>query len=89
MPRARANFMEGMEFGRTWQAEEAVPGVGPEPHDAGESAIEGTKTDGAEKRREIGAEREGRGTIVVTGLDRDDKKNCDFCKRRGNELRQT
>ena len=53
--RAGADFAEGMKFGRAWGAEEAVPGVGTQAHDAGERVFEGTKTDGAQKRGEIGA----------------------------------
>src|SRR5215469_7429818 len=88
MARARANFMEGMEFARTWRAEERVPGIGAEAHDAGESTIEGAETDGAKQAREIRAERKDRDTIFGTGIDGDDKKNCDFGEWRGNELRE-
>ena len=87
MPRAGANFTERMKFGRTRRAEEAVPRVGTKAHDAGESAFEGAETDGAQKRGQIGAEREDCGAIFVTGIDRDDEKNCGTCERRGNGLR--
>ena len=56
MPRAGANFTEGMKFSRARRAEEAIPGVGAEAHDAREIVFHGAKTDGAQKRGEIGAE---------------------------------
>jgi hypothetical protein len=39
-----------MKFGGARQAEEPVPGIGTEAHDARESVFEGAKTDGAQKR---------------------------------------
>jgi hypothetical protein len=68
MARAGANFMEGMKFGGTWRAKEAVPGIGTEAQDARESALKGAKTDGAKKRGEIGTERKDPGTISSPGL---------------------
>jgi hypothetical protein len=79
--------MEGMKFGRTWRAKEAVPGIGTDAQDAGESAFGGAKTHGAKKRGEIGAERKNSGAISVTGIDLDNEKNCGVCEGRGNGLR--
>jgi hypothetical protein len=76
-----------MKFRRTWRAKEAVPGIGTEAQDAGESAFEGAKTHGAKKRGEIGAEGKDPGAIFVTGIDLYDEKNCRICERRGNGLR--
>ena len=81
--------MEGMEFGRTWRAEQAVPGIGTEAHNAGQSALGGAKTNSTQKCREIGAEGKDRGAIFLTGIDRDDKKNGEFCEWRGNGLRKS
>ena len=58
VPRAGTNFTEGMKFSRARRAEEAVPGVGTEAHDAGKIVFQGTKTDGTQKRGEISAEGE-------------------------------
>ncbi len=85
--RSRANFAEGMQFGGTWRAEQTVPGIGTEAHDAGESAFGSTKADPAQKRRKIGAEGKNGVTIFVTGIDGDNEKNCRACERRGNGLR--
>ena len=79
--------MEGMKFGGTWRAKEAVPGIGTEAQDAGESAFGGTKSDGSKKRGEIGAERKDLNAISVTRIDLDDEKNCAVCERGGNGLR--
>ena len=76
-----------MKSGRTRRAKEAVPGIGTEAQDAGESAFGGAKTDGAKKRGETGAERKDPGATSVTGIDLDDEKNCGVCERRGNGLR--
>jgi len=89
MAGTRTNFMEWMEFGWTWQAEEAVPGIGTEAHDAGKSAIEGAKTHAAKKRRKISAEGKDRNTILVTGIDSHNEKNRDLGKWRGDELRES
>ena len=71
--RAGAKFTKGMKFRRARRAEEAVPGVGTEAHDAGESGFKIAKTHGAQKarrdrRREKGPERDfrRRGLIVTT-----------------------
>jgi hypothetical protein len=87
VPRAGANFTEGMKFGRTWRAKEAVPGIGTEAQDAGKSAFEGSKTDSAKKRGEIGTEGKDPDAISVTGIDRDDEKNRGVGEWRGNGLR--
>jgi len=50
--------------------------IGTEAQDRGESAFEGAKTDGAQKRGEIGAEGKDPDAIFVTVIDRDDEKNC-------------
>jgi hypothetical protein len=76
-----------MKFGRTWRAKEAVPGIGTEAQDAGKSAFEGAKTDGAKKRGEIGAEGKDLDAISVTGIDRDDEKNRGARERSRNGLR--
>src|SRR6516162_9583654 len=81
--------MEGMKFGRTWRAKEAVPGVGTEAQDAGESTFAKAKTDGPKKRGEIGAERKNPGAISVTGIDLDDEKNRVLRERSGNGLRNS
>jgi hypothetical protein len=86
MTRAGANFIEGMKFGGTWRAKEAVPGLGTEAQDARESALKSAKTDGAKKRGEIGAERKDPSTIFVTGIDLDHEKNCGVCEWRRNGL---
>jgi serine/threonine protein kinase len=85
--RARANFAEGMKLGWPRRAEQAFPGVGTDAHDAGERAFEVAKTNGTQKRGEIGTEGKYRDAIFVTRIDRDDEKNCGPCERRGNELR--
>src|SRR5215472_14340956 len=87
MALTRTNFPEGMKFGRAQRAEETVPGIGADAHDARERAFESPKTDGAQKCGEIGAEGKDRSTILVTGINREDKKNGGLCERRGNELR--
>ena len=81
--------MEGMKFGRTWQAKEAVPGVGTEAPNAGESTFGGAKTDSPKKRGEIGAERKNPGAISVTGIELEDEKNGGVHERSGNGLRNS
>ena len=78
MARAGADFAEGMKFGRTWRAKEAVPGIGTEAHDAGESAFEGAKTDRAKKRGEIGAEGKDPARFSSPGLTVTTRKIADF-----------
>jgi hypothetical protein len=78
--------MKGMEFGRPWQAKEAVPGLRTEPHDAGKTTIEAAKTNCAQKRRKIGAKGKNRCPVFVSGIDCDHKKNRDLCEWRRNEL---
>jgi hypothetical protein len=75
-----------MKFGWTWRAKEAVPGIGTEAEDAGESAFEAAKTDRAKKSGEIGAEGKDAGAIFTTRINLQDEKNCGVCERRGNEL---
>src|SRR5215469_2377601 len=86
MARAGPNFIKGMKFSRPRRAEKTVPPIGTDAHDAGQGTFERAKTDGPQKRREIGAEGKDRGAIFVTGIDRDDEKHGGFCKRSRNEL---
>ena len=53
--RSGAEFPERVQLGRARLAEQAVPNRRSEPDDAGQSAFEVAKADGAQQRREIGA----------------------------------
>src|SRR5215469_9353014 len=86
MARTRTNFTERMKNGGAWRAEEVVPGIGTEAHDARERAFEGPKTDGTQKCREIGAERKDRSAIRITAINGGDEKNGGLREGRGNEL---
>ena len=85
----RENFQERMEFRRTGQAEEAVPGIGTNPHNAGQGAIKIAKTNTSKERGKICAKGKNSCTMIVSGIDRDHKKNCDLRERRRDQLRKS
>ena len=89
MARAGADLAEGMQLRRARRAEEAVPGVGTEAHDAGESGFRVAKTNRAQKPRQIRAERKNGGAIFVKGIDGEDEKNGGAGERPGDGLRDS
>ena len=89
MSGSRENLLERMKFRRTWRAEQAVPGIGTNPHNAGQGAVKIAKANTSKKRREICTEGKNRCTMIVSGIDCDHKKNCDLRERRRNELRKS
>ncbi len=72
---AGAEFPERVQLGRARLAEQAVPNRRSEPDDAGQSAFEVTKPDGAQQRGEIGAQRAHRGFGFWAGVDGDHQKD--------------
>ena len=65
-------------------AEQAAPGVRPEPDDARQPAVEIAKPDGADERGEIAAQRAH--GLLVARVDRDDQKDRRPRQRRGDRL---
>src|SRR5262249_38388650 len=62
-------------LGRTRVAEQPVPGVGPDPHRAGQAGFEVAEFHRADQRRKVGAERSHRRAIVRPRIDRHDQED--------------
>ena len=88
MARSGADLPERMQLRRPRRPKEPVPRVGPEPHDAGESAFEVAKFHRAQQRGEVAAERAHGVAIFGARVDRHDQKDRGAGERRGDRLRE-
>ena len=70
-----ADFAKGVQLSRFRRSEQAVPRVGADPHDAGESAIGRAKADAPHQRGEIAAQAARRSLGFRPGAQSDDQKN--------------
>ncbi len=82
MARSGANLPEGMQFCRPRLPEEAVPRVGPKPHDAGKSSFQVAKFHGAHQSGEVSAERAQGGAIFRARIERRDQEDRGASERR-------
>src|SRR3984957_8356476 len=87
MARSRANLAEGMQCGGPRRPKEAVPRVGPKPHDAGNATFQVAEFHRAPQRAEISAERAQPGAIVRARVERRDQEDRGAGERRGYRLR--
>ena len=83
MARSGTNLAEGMQFHRPRLPEEAVPGVGSKPDDAGESSLQVAKFHGAHQRGEVSAERAQSRAIFRTRVEGCDQEDRGVSERRG------
>src|ERR1700761_6796045 len=84
---ARMELTEGMQLCRTRPAEEPVPGIRSEAHDAGKSGIDVAKLHGSNEPGNIPAEGAYRGIACSIRLHGNDKKDRRSRKRPKNWLR--
>jgi hypothetical protein len=85
---AGADFAEGMQFGGTRGAEEAVPGVGTEPGDTGEASFDVAEFHGADESGEARAKLADVRAGVFLGPDADHQKYGGSRQRTGHGLRE-
>jgi hypothetical protein len=82
-----ADFTERMQFLRPRRAEQPVPGVGAEPHDAGQAAFEVAEPDGAQEPGQVAAQGAHGGFSGRSGIRRHHEKHGGARKRRDDGLR--
>ena len=81
-----ADLAEGMELPGLRCAEQPVPGVGAEGHDAGEPAVGIAETDRAQQTRQVGAEAAHGRLMVRSVVHRHDEEHGGARQRRGDRL---
>ena len=69
------DFPEAMQLPGPRRAEQPIPGVRTDAHHAGQPRIEIAETDGAQKRRQVGAQPANRDLAVLPRIDRDHQKD--------------
>ena len=84
--RSGAELPKRMKFGRSRVAEQSVPGVGPDSHDAGEAGLEIAKFNRANQARKVRAERPHGVDIVLALVDRHDQEDRGARQRRRYRL---
>jgi hypothetical protein len=73
--RSRPDLAERVKLGRARLPEQAVPCLGPDPHDAGETGFEVAKFHRAQQCRKLAAERPHGGAMVRARLHRRDQED--------------
>ena len=81
-----ADFAERMEFLRLRRAEQPVPGVGAERHDAGQPAVEVAEADGAQEPGQVAAQGPHGGLMLRSVVHGHDEKDGGGRERRGDRL---
>ena len=81
------DLAERMQTFRLRRAEQPVPCIGADPHDAGQPALEIAEADRAHQRGHIGAQRPYHRIIFRIGLDRDRKEDGRARQLRSDRLR--
>ena len=81
------DFPKRMQFRRTRLTEQPVPGVGANPHDAGEVSLNVAEAHGAQQRREVATKRPDGGAAGGARIDRRDQKDRGPGQSRNHRLR--
>ena len=81
------DFLERMQFLRPRRAEQPVPGVGAERHDAGQPALEVPEPDGAQKTGQVAAQAANGGFGRRSRIHRHHEKHGGTRERRDDRLR--
>ena len=84
--RSGPELAERVQFGRARVPEQPVPGVGPDPHHAGEAGFEIAKFNRANQARKVGAERPHGRAIVRARVYRHDQEDRGAGERRRYRL---
>ena len=88
LPRAGLDLSKRMQLCRPRIAEDPVPRLGADPHDAGEVSLDIAEADRAQQRREVAAKRPDGRTARLARVDRYDKKDRGPGKGLNDRLRR-
>ena len=87
MARARPELAKRMQLGGLRRAEQAVPGVRADAHDAGEIGLDVAEADGAHQARQVAAKIPHSRAARGAGIDGHDQEDRGPRQRTGHQLR--